>query len=138
MLIILRDCFVEARVDPDDPNRVFVYSRQRGDIERFAAGANVKRSQLADHEFSAVLSMFDFEESLRVAMRHMAAESLAESVSARDIRRRTLYGEIASLTASRYGAFGIPGTLEGLNPGYPPDSGLPDDPDIHKYLTGKD
>ena len=37
--------------------------------------------------------------------------------------------------ATKYGAFGFPGELP--ETAYPPDAGLPDDPDVAKFLQGE-
>ena len=134
MLIILRDCFVEARIDEDDPNRVTVRSRQRGDIERFAGAVEVTVSDSADFTFKAVILRAHFDESVKRAADEMSSASFVESVADRDIRRRELYRDISSVMSTDLGAFGLPGRLDGLNPGYPPDLGLPDDVDVALFL----
>ena len=134
MLILLRDCFVDARIDPDNPNRVFVRSRQKGDIERFAGPVDVKASGSADYAFRAEITKKQFDISLKRASDEMSSLSLVESVAERDVRRRQLYAEIMLTMSTEYGSFGIPGLLAGLNPGYPPDLGLPDDEDVARFL----
>lgn len=134
MLIILRDCFIEARVDADNPDFIYLRARQLGDIERFAPKAKVTRSKSTDYAYSAMVHRPYFDERLKIAVDDMSSLALTESVNERDLRRRTLYRSLVQLMASEYGAFGMAGNLDGLDPGYPPDLGLPDDEDIAQFL----
>ena len=134
MLILLRDSFVEARVDVEDPNVVFIYARQKGDIERFTPLPSVRVSTNSDYKYSARISREKFLQALEMAANNNSYLSLVESVAERDARRREHYRALIRLMASDYGAFGMAGFLADKNPGYPPDIGLPDDADVAEFL----
>lgn len=121
---------LEVEPDPDDPAYLFIFSRMRGDLERFAPSVTIHRRLFGDRPYTAAIPTDEFFRRLTEHVANLRPGGLVENVSPRDPRRAALYQELTRLCADRLGAFGMPGSMVDIPTQYD------DDPDVDDFLKG--
>lgn len=127
MLIGLQDTIFEVRPDPEDPSRLFLYARIRGDLERFAPTAKVKRRRCADFAYTATIHVDEFLSLMTERLGDLRPAGF-NAAPVDDPRRATLYRALTRIYAAACGSFGVPGSLADVPTKYD------DDPDVDAFL----
>jgi hypothetical protein len=131
--IFKNDSFISVVASMDDPNRLLIRSRIKGDIERMWPEAKVFELEDADYRYRAQISREELKKALCEAVEGITYTNFKNSVPKKESKRKEAYTRVWSAMAQVFGAFGV-GELMKVQIDFPDNPET--DPDVRAYLYG--
>lgn len=84
MWICMNDAYLSIVADKDDPGKLMVRARAKGDIERVFPGAKVRESDRADYMYRAFIDRSEVSKAIAKRLLDIRYESFKDTVEEED------------------------------------------------------